>query len=284
MRPQNTKLLLAVALAVSGCLPGVERGDDCDNAVDDDGDDLVDCADPGCAFEAVCASCGDGVVDDNEACDDGNIADDDGCSARCLLPLCPNGELDEGEDCDDGNFIAADGCSIRCKVDRCGDRVLDGDEECEDGNRTSGDGCSSTCISEAPPTCGDGTIAFDPGTFEQLEQCDDGDRRGNDGCSASCIFELCGDGIQQEGIGEECDDADPFRPPACAFCRIPRCGDFIVSGGEQCDDGAAAPGDGCNAECRTEFCGDGIVQPGLGESCDDGNANSSDGCAFCQNE
>jgi cysteine-rich repeat protein len=27
-----------------------------------------------------------------------------------------------------------------------------------------------------------------------------------------------------------------------------------------------------------EFCGDGILQPGLGEQCDDGNNQSGDGC------
>lgn len=242
-------LVALVLVLLSGGCTGSEGGDDCANGRDDDGDQLVDCADPGCAFEAVCGSCGDGVLDANEACDDGNIEDDDGCSERCLLTLCPNGNLDVGEQCDDGNLTAGDGCSIRCEFDRCGNRVLDGGEECEDGNRVSGDGCSSTCASETPATCGDGTIAFDPDTFAQLEQCDDGDRRGNDGCSALCTFEFCGDGVTQEGIGEQCDDADPFRPPECSFCRIPRCGDGVVSAGEQCDDGNSVSGDGCSA-CR----------------------------------
>jgi len=39
------------------------------------------------AFSAQAyASCGDGVLDAGEECDDGNLANGDGCSAACLLP------------------------------------------------------------------------------------------------------------------------------------------------------------------------------------------------------
>lgn len=271
-----------VAGAGVACTARSEAGDDCVNGRDDDGDDLIDCDDPNCVLDALCSKCGDGVVDSNEACDDGNVLDDDGCSSRCLRDACPNGNLDPGEDCDDGNLIAADGCSIRCEFDRCGNRILDNAvEQCEDGNRISGDGCSSTCFSEAPATCGDGTIEFDPETFVQLEQCDDRNRQGDDGCSATCLFEFCGDGITQKGLNEQCDDADPFRPPECTFCRIPECGDGFATPPEQCDDGDQQDGDGCNAACRVEFCGDGVVQTRLGEQCDDANPNAGDGCNFC---
>ena len=46
--------------------------------------------------------------------------------------------------------------------------------------------------------------------------------------------------------------------------------------GEECDDGNAIDGDGCDANCILEFCGNGVVQ--AGEQCDDGNANNGDGC------
>ena len=32
--------------------------------------------------------------------------------------------------------------------------------------------------------------------------------------------------------------------------------------------------------CSTEFCGDGVLQTGLGEKCDDGNNDDGDGCSF----
>ena len=64
------------------------------------------------------------------------------------------------------------------------------------------------------------------------------------------------------------------------------CGDGIVSGPEQCDDGNNKDGDGCSADCRKEgedVCGDGIVT--AGEECDDGNTVDGDGCsATCKKE
>jgi cysteine-rich repeat protein len=56
------------------------------------------------------------------------------------------------------------------------------------------------------------------------------------------------------------------------------CGNACVEAGEQCDDGNNVDGDGCNANCIVEFCGDGITQMGLGEQCDDGNTINGDGC------
>lgn len=63
------------------------------------------------------------------------------------------------------------------------------------------------------------------------------------------------------------------------------CGDGKVDQGEECDDGNTANDDGCNAECKYEYCGDGIVQPALGEQCDDGGYRNDDGCdMYCQIE
>ncbi|MFP6629416.1 MAG: DUF4215 domain-containing protein, partial [Myxococcota bacterium] len=72
---------------------------------------------------------------------------------------------------------------------------------------------------------------------------------------------------------------------ALSFPGAPVCGDSVVEGAEQCDDGNTTPGDGCNATCQDEFCGDSVLQPGLGEQCDDGNTTPGDNCsATCQNE
>jgi cysteine-rich repeat protein len=64
------------------------------------------------------------------------------------------------------------------------------------------------------------------------------------------------------------------------------CGDGVVSGEEQCDDGNNFDGDGCNAGCKREgedVCGDGIIT--AGEECDDGNTVDGDGCsATCKLE
>jgi cysteine-rich repeat protein len=89
------------------------------------------------------------------------------------------------------------------------------------------------------------------------------------------------------------------------------CGDGVVEGLEECDDGNTASGDGCSAHCTLESstelcadgmdndldgqvdcadsdclgdpacssatCGNGVVE--AGEQCDDGNATDGDGCS-----
>ncbi|MBD3249068.1 DUF4215 domain-containing protein [Candidatus Woesearchaeota archaeon] len=54
----------------------------------------------------------------------------------------------------------------------------------------------------------------------------------------------------------------------CADPEEPVCGDGIVEGSEECDDNNNQDGDGCSSECIVEYCGDSIVQAGLGEECD----------------
>ena len=59
--------------------------------------------------------CGNGVVDDGEQCDDGNLLDSDACIA-CAHAACGDGFLHAGiEACDDGNLLANDGCSPACE-------------------------------------------------------------------------------------------------------------------------------------------------------------------------
>ena len=74
--------------------------------------------------------------------------------------------------------------------------------------------------------------------------------------------------------------APPPAPDAAAAVVNPLCGNGILDSGEVCDDGNTTSGDGCSADCSTvEFCGDGVVDPGLGETCDDGNNVGGDGCS-----
>ncbi|MEZ4368501.1 MAG: hypothetical protein R2939_19810 [Kofleriaceae bacterium] len=50
------------------------------------------------------ARCGDGEVTAPEVCDDFNALDGDGCSRdRLSDETCGNGVRDSGEECDDGN-------------------------------------------------------------------------------------------------------------------------------------------------------------------------------------
>jgi len=89
---------------------------------------------------------------------------------------------------------------------------------------------------------------------------------------------LCGDGLVEGS--EECDDGNTTPGDGCATdCSIePFCGDGALDDGEECDDGNNAPGDGCAADCAIEpSCGDGTLDDG--EECDDGNNTPGDGCA-----
>lgn len=60
------------------------------------------------------AVCGDGFVEDDEACDDGNDEEGDGCIA-CIAAECGDGFVQAGaEECDDGNRVDDDECSNAC--------------------------------------------------------------------------------------------------------------------------------------------------------------------------
>lgn len=141
---------------------------------------------------SVTAECGNGVLEDGEGCDDGNVDPDDGCNDACIPELCGDGVVQAGlgETCDDGDTEPADGCSETCALENCGDGVLqEPGESCDDGNTISEDGCSAACVLE---TCGDGVLQAGLG-----EVCDDGNVVGNDGCSADCQPEaasLCAPG------------------------------------------------------------------------------------------
>lgn len=100
----------------------------------------------------------------------------------------------------------------------------------------------------------------------------------------------CGDAIVDGE--EECDDGNFNDGDGCAFdCTLETplvvCGDGQTAGAEQCDDGNTTDGDGCSMNCTVEqpapICGNGVQE--AGEACDDGNANHNDGCSpSCQIE
>jgi len=60
-------------------------------------------------------------------------------------PECGDGIVQEPEQCDDGNLINGDGCNMFCQNEFCGDGIVQAPEQCDDGNLISGDGCSNLC-------------------------------------------------------------------------------------------------------------------------------------------
>ncbi|MFT4571132.1 MAG: cysteine-rich repeat protein [Hyphomicrobiaceae bacterium] len=89
---------------------------------------------------------------------------------------------------------------------------------------------------------------------------------------------FCGDGTTD--AYESCDDGNTISGDGCdANCDPESCGDNIVNNStETCDDGNTANGDGCNASCILEVCGDGTNNNNGVEQCDDGGTAPDDGC------
>ena len=133
-------------------------------------------------IQAGHGTCGNGVIEFGETCDDHNTANGDGCDDTCHVTagysctgtpsvctlLCGNGVLDAGETCDDHNATANDGCSATCQIEAgyvctgtpsvchipvCGDGIVDSTEACDDHNHVPNDGCDASCHVETGYTC-----------------------------------------------------------------------------------------------------------------------------------
>ncbi|MBX3161835.1 MAG: DUF4215 domain-containing protein [Deltaproteobacteria bacterium] len=167
----------------------------------------------------VTHTCGNGIVEDFETCDDHNTVSGDGCHAdctlepgwkceiagiRCSAAACGDGIVAGFEECDDGN-AATPGCSATCTLEPgwqclvpgapctptvCGDGVREGTEECDDGNNDLGDGCTPMCTREPQCTNGECLAVCGDGALQAGEECDDGNLHDFDGCSSSCTAEL----------------------------------------------------------------------------------------------
>ena len=164
-------------------------------------------------------SCGNGVIEAGEACDDGNMVSGDGCSLNCLREgsnqrwgsLCGNGVIEAGEACDDGNMVSGDGCSSNClwegsNEELCGNGDINVGEECDYGSNEKNivNGCDlTTCLfvgsQPGVPMCGNGVI-------EMGEDCDDSNTNSGDGCDNKCNNEGsggCSDGRSTGCCGNE---------------------------------------------------------------------------------
>ena len=187
------------------------------------------------------AVCGDGVVEGDEQCDDGNLELHDDCLPGCVDARCGDGVLWAGvEACDDGNLDDHDTCTSACQPAACGDGVVQLGESCDDGNLDDHDACTGSC---ELATCGDGHV------WLPFEDCDtEGD---TPTCDDDCTPAQCGDGHVNAAAGEQCDDDNKVPFDACTHeCQHATCGDGLLwEGAEECDDGNLTPGDGCESDC-----------------------------------
>ena len=282
--------------------PGVANNDQ----LDSDGDDVGDACEGGC---------GNGIVDDGEQCDSGDLNGEscssrgyDGgtlaCASDCTIDesactLCGNGVRESGEACDGSDLGGAScsdqsctggapTCTASCSIDfsACsGCPTCDNDGVCEDGEDC--DGCPNDCIAGAGATCGDGVCNAADG--EDCINCA-ADCRGRQNGNPSNRY-CCGAGGGQNPVpcsdnrcnqGTDWSCSDLPRSPSC-------CGDLVcedIESSFNCEiDCGAAPlcGDGiCNSGEDTCSCESDCGLPPLSEiSCSDGDDNDCDGFADC---
>ena len=188
------------------------------------------CGDGFCTHEETCVSCpgdctavcGDGVC--SEGCESADI-----CPRDCAA-VCGDGSCTHDETCAS--------CPVECFA-MCGDGWCI--EDCED---------ASTCPADCPSVCGDGACTGDESACDCPEECEpecgDGccshDEDACD-CEEECEVE-CGDG---------CCTHDENMFTCGEDCFLGRCGNGIIDGDEECDDGNRARCDGCSAECTIEL-------------------------------
>lgn len=116
-----------------------------------------------------------------------------GTCIPALANPCGNGYINPNEDCEDGNHVNNDGCSISCQFEVCGDGIIQTNswpsyklgkvivpehkgEFCDDGaDNDKPNKCNKECSGITAPICGNGAI-------ESGEVCDDGNANKGDGC------------------------------------------------------------------------------------------------------
>ncbi len=208
-----------------------------------------------------CSRCGNGVLDADELCDDGNLVNGDGCSAVCGVDTCGNGVVEAGEDCDCGqnsaslpagclavNGASESNCAINCMTpeERCSSLYPEDQDDDSSASDCADADCTGTWCSDVTDDDGDG-FSEDDG------DCDD--TNPNIGPAAD---EVCANGVDdncngfmddaepdKDGDGElrcvsgsqnDCDDWDPAESPAL----IEICGDGLDNDCDGLTDAACA--------------------------------------------
>ncbi len=280
---------------------------------------------------AVTCTTADGLSGNrSQICDSSCTGFVDDVNALCIVATCGDGVIDAGEYCDDGSKNGAYGfCGQDCTFDTafyCGDGLLAGGEACDCGVPGT-DNTNSRAFGGVPASCngnfnGDydsspsATCAWDcsgpaaycgDSTLDSGEVCDGANETWSGQlCSGSspvgfrnepCVSDAdCGGGVcGGTGSGSRaacevgytrvktCDDA---AGASCAYTEndwfniacteIGACGDGVVDPGEECDDGNTDGTDSCTSACTLNVCGDAYVYVGQ-EQCDEG-VNNGQGC------
>jgi len=287
------------------CNPGEQQVESCgfnNVGICKLGNKTRSCDDNSCNFGNF-GECVGEILPGEEVC---NQLDDD-CDGQvdegnvCYVPACGNGILDTNEQCDDGNLANGDGCSSICQKEFCGDNIVNNNtEQCEPPSSNNNQFCSQTqtqCFNNktgsrdnlgfCSASCGCAYDQFDikcvkgscgatcnPGE-QQVESCGFNNvgicKLGNKTKSCdgnSCNFgnfgECVGEILPGEEVCNQLDDDCDGKVDEGDVCKIV-CGNGKLEEGEECDDGNNIGGDGCNSICQKDLvCIYDKSKPGLG--------------------
>jgi cysteine-rich repeat protein len=171
----------------------------------------------------------------------------------CKKEVCDNNIDDNGDgatDCDDETCSQDPSCGARC-----GDAEINAGEQC-DGANLNGQSCESFGFDGGTLSCNTACQfvedqctagACGDGTIDNGEECD-----GNNLGGASCISV----GLEDGALG--CSNICTFDTSGCGNGGSV-CGNNIVEGNEECDDGNTTAGDGCSSTCTNENVGNGAL-------------------------
>jgi uncharacterized repeat protein (TIGR01451 family)/MYXO-CTERM domain-containing protein len=172
------------------------------NCTSDNQCDSGECDETGSMTCVPNGTCGNGIVDAGEVCDDGN-ATQTPCASDCRLA--------DGQMCSMDNQCHSGVCdetgSMTCvPANACGNNVVEAGEVCDDGNasetpctntcrRANGQPCtmdnqcaSGVCDEQGSHTCEPANTCGN-GNVEGAEGCDDGNTNSGDGCNSGCRIE-----------------------------------------------------------------------------------------------
>nr|MDA3864566.1 MopE-related protein [Deltaproteobacteria bacterium] len=202
---------------------------------------------------------------------------------RCCS-TCGNGNLEADELCDDGNLVNGDGCNAVCAPDTCGDGVVQGIEECDCGldpvvlpagctdiNGGAVANCSFNCM--VPDERCSSLYPEDQNRGGEISDCDDPD----------CIGTWCEDVSDNDGDGfvepDDCDDDNAaIHPAADEICDDGidnNCNGFIDNAEPDKDeDGHLRCVSNAVNDCNDW---DEEINPSVPEICGDGVDNNCDG-------